>query len=86
MKPYEIVARRAESHSDEYYANKNKQGLNQGMTISAKDSVLNRILACISWLDRMPGRDDIKEPYVKRIWKAYQEVQEGNIDDTVAIS
>ena len=85
MKPYEIITRRAEEAVSEHYGNKNKQDPSRGLHVSAKDGLLNRILDCVSWLDRMPGSKEKKAPYTRRIWHAYLAVQEGNIDDKTAI-
>lgn len=85
MKPYEIITRRAEEAVSEHYGNKNKQDPTRGLHVSAKDGLLNRILDCVSWLDRMPGSKEKKAPYTRRIWHAYLAVQEGNIDDKTAI-
>ena len=83
MKGYEQLARRAEKEADEYYRSKNKQ--NDTLQVSAKDGLLNRILACVSWLDRLPGSKQKKAPYTKRIWDVYLAVQESGIDDKTTI-
>jgi len=83
MKAYENLARRAEQAADEYYRKKNRQ--NDTLQISAKDGLLNRILACVSWLNRLPGTPQKKATYTKRIWDAYLSVQESDVDDKVTI-
>lgn len=85
MKPYEIIARRAETYAHERFGNKNKQDTDGHLRVTAKDGLLNRILECVSWLDRMPGSKQKKAPYTKRIWDAYLAVQEGSIDDKTTI-
>ena len=85
MKPYEIIARRAENYVSDYYGKKSRQGTTQGIKVSTKDGLLNLILDCVSWLDRMPGSKQKKAPYTKRIWDAYLAVQEGSIDDKTTI-
>jgi hypothetical protein len=85
LNPYEIITRRAEEAISEYYGKKNKQDKTRGLSVSAKDGILDRILECVSWLDRMPGSEQKKSPYTRRIWHAYLAVQEGSIDDKTTI-
>lgn len=85
MKPYEIIARRAENYVSDYYGKKSRQGTTQGIKVSTKDGLLNLILDCVSWLDRMPGSKQKKAPYTRRIWHAYLAVQESSIDDKTTI-
>ena len=85
MKPYEIIARKAEEYAKQNWSAREKSSLTTGFNITQKDSLLNRILDCISWLNRLPGSKEKKSPYVKRIWDSYLKVQEGKSDDTTII-
>ncbi len=85
MKPYEIIARKAEEYAKQNWSAKEKSSLTTGFSITQKDSLLNRILDCISWLDRLPGSKEKKSPYAKRIWDSYLKVQEGKSNDTMII-
>ena len=85
MKPYEIIARKAEEYAKQNWSAREKSSLTTGFNITQKDSLLNRILDCISWLNRLPGSKEKKSPYVKRIWNSYLKVQEGKSDDTTII-
>jgi hypothetical protein len=85
MKPYEIIARRAETYLTESRDAIAKTEITQGFNVTVKDSTLSRILSCADWLDRMPGSKEKKAPYTKRIWDCYLKVQSGNLDDTTMI-
>ena len=85
MKSYEIIARKAEDYSKQRWSVREKSSLTTGFDITQKDSLLNRILDCISWLDRLPGSKDKKAPYLKRVWDSYLKVQNGLSDDTTMI-
>ena len=56
MKPYEIVARRAEEYSKRLWDG------DVALQPTQKDGTLNLILDLISWLDRMPGSKEAKAP------------------------
>ena len=85
MKPYEIMARRAEVYEAENRDSIAKTEKTQGFNVTVKDAVLSRILSCADWLNRMPGSKEKKAPYTKRIWDCYLKVQKGNLDDTTMI-
>ena len=85
MKPYEIMARRAEVYETENRDSIAKTEKTQGFNVTVKDAVLSRILSCADWLSRMPGSKEKKAPYTKRIWDCYLKIQEGNLDDTTMI-
>ena len=80
MKPYEIVARRAEEYSKRLWDG------DVALQPTQKDGTLNLILDLISWLDRMPGSKEAKAPYLKRMWDAYLNAQEGRADDTKMVA
>lgn len=85
MKPYEIIARRAEEYAKEARKPQEKLGYTATKDVTLKDGSLNDILACVSWLDRLPGSKEKKAPYTKRIWDCYLAVQQGSLDDTTMI-
>jgi hypothetical protein len=85
MKPFEIIARRAENHLRESRQAKDKLSMNQSYNVTVKDATLTYILDCVSWLDRLPGSKEKKAPYTKRIWDCYLAVQQGRLDDTTMI-
>jgi hypothetical protein len=85
MKPYEIIARRAEEYAKEARKPQEKLGYTATKDVTLKDGSLNDILACVSWLDRLPGSREKKAPYTKRIWDCYLAVQQGRLDDTTMI-
>jgi hypothetical protein len=85
MKPYEIMARRAEVYEQENRDSIAKTDKTQGFNVTVKDAVLSRILSCADWLSRMPGSKEKKAPYTKRIWDCYLKVQQGSLDDTTMI-
>ena len=85
MKPYEIMARRAEVYETENRDSIAKTEKTQGFNVTVKDAVLSRILSCADWLSRMPGSKEKKAPYTKRIWDCYLKVQQGNLDDRTMI-
>lgn len=85
MKPFEIIARRAENHLRESRQAKDKLSMNQSYNVTVKDATLTYILDCVSWLDRLPGSKEKKAPYTKRIWDCYLAVQQGSLDDTTMI-
>ena len=79
MKPYEIVTRRAEEYADRNQPN------DVDFQPTHKDGALNLILDCMSWLDRMPGTNQKKAPYIKRIWAAYLKAQTNEKSDDTKI-
>ena len=85
MKPYEIIARRAEGYVTESRRAVDKLSINESWNVTVKDGTLNFILDCVSWLDRLPGSKEKKAPYAKRIWDCYLAVQQGRLDDTTMI-
>jgi len=85
MKPYEIVARRAETYLRESRSAKDKLTINESWNVSVKDGTLKYILDLADWLSRMPGSKEKKAPYTKRIWDCYLKIQNGNLDDTTMI-
>ena len=85
MKPYEIVARRAETYLRESRSAKDKLTINESWNVSVKDGTLKYILDLADWLSRMPGSKEKKAPYTKRIWDCYLKAQNGNLDDTTMI-
>ena len=85
MNPYEIIVRRAEEYSKTLRSGQEKTALSQSVSVTVKDGLLNRILSCVSWLDRLPGSKEKKAPYTKRIWDCYLAVQQGTLDDTTMI-
>ena len=85
MNPYEVIARRAEEYSKTLRSGQEKSALSQSVSVTVKDGLLNRILGCVSWLDRLPGSKEKKAPYTKRIWNCYLSVQQGTLDDTTMI-
>ena len=85
MKPYEIIARRAEGYVTESRRAVDKLSINESWNVTVKDGTLNFILDCVSWLDRLPGSKERKAPYAKRIWDCYLAVQQGRLDDTTMI-
>ena len=80
MKPYEIVARRAEDYSKRLWDG------DVFLQPTQKDGALSLILDLISWLDRMPGSKEVKAPYLKRMWNAYLNCQEGKANDTKMVA
>ncbi len=54
MNPYEIIVRRAEEYSKTLRSGQEKTALSQSLSVTVKDGLLNRILSCVSWLDRLP--------------------------------
>ena len=85
MNPYEIIVRRAEEYSKTLRSGQEKTALSQSLSVTVKDGLLNRILSCVSWLDRLPGSKEKKAPYTKRIWDCYLSVQQGTLDETTMI-
>jgi hypothetical protein len=85
MKPYEIMARRAEEYAITNREASEKTADSQSYRITVKDSTLSRILSCADWLSRMHGSKEKKAPYTKRIWDCYLEVQNSDLDDTTII-
>ena len=85
MKPYEIMARRAEVYMKENWLTESKTHVRAAPRITHKDGVLTFILGCADWLSRMPGGKEKKAPYTKRIWDCYLKVQNGNLDETTMI-
>jgi len=86
MKPYEIVARRAEDYIKVSRTAPEKLSVNQSFNVSVKDGTLKYILDLADWLSRMPGSKEKKAPYTKRIWDCYLKIQEGNLDETTTIT
>jgi len=85
MKSFEIIARRAEDYAREKRTYSEKIEKTQGYGVTLKDTILNRILDCISWIDRLPGSKEKKAPYVKRMWDSYFAAQSGTLNDTTVI-
>ena len=85
MKAYEIMARRAEAYKMNHLESRAMSEPTQGMNITVKDALLNRVLQCADWLSRQPGSKEKKAPYTKRIWDCYLKIQNGNLNDTTMI-
>jgi hypothetical protein len=79
MKGYEIMARRAEE-----WASRGRN-MDDILLITKKDGKLSKILGIIDWMSRLPGSEEDKKPYTKRMWKAYLSVQEGLDNDKTIV-